>query len=500
MRLRVALALLLALPTAACAGWLGIPRRELIGWHAVDSDGTRLIGDLAAEEIRELAGDLARFDGIFAGLAGWPARASSAPLAIYLIRSREIAERFGLGRGVGGWALRALDGTFIAVQITEGRDQDRGVLFHEYTHVLIARNQRSPLPPWYDEGLAMYFSTVSWRDDAVVVGGAPGTAAARLAAGGMLPLDRLFAASTAEMSYAETADFYATSWGLSHYLLSSPSGRRELSEFVKQLARGIPSQQAQPAAFGRSADRLGEELAVHVAHLARGVPVETLLDARDFPAHDPPPAVALEPGEVADALGALALEVVAAGDGEGGRHWPGLARGFLSMAHEEDPRGAARVEAALGEARAVSGDAEDGLADARGALARAPGDARVALRTARVALLAAEEQDPSASPAALGEAEKLFRHALALDAESTSAWFGLGQTLVKMGRADDAFTAFQTARRFGWSERLDVALARLHLERGERDLAAGLLRPIAQSPHKGPTQEEASALLETILH
>ena len=82
---------------------------------------------------------------------------------------------------------------------------------------------------------------------------------------------------------------------------------------------------------------------------------------------------------------------------------------------------------------------------------------------------------------------------------SASAWFGLGRTLVRMGRSEDAFAAFETARRFGWSEPLDVALARIHLERGERERAADLLRPIAQDPHAGPTQQEAALLLEQAL-
>ena len=496
MRSRIATALLLALLTPACAGWLRIPLSRLTGWHAAQSGGTRLIGDLAAEEIQGLAGDLARFDAIFAGLAGWPEGASTPPLAIYLIRNPEIAGRFGLGRGAAGWAFAALDESFIAVDISSGRDQARSTLFHEYTHYLLGRKQRAPLPRWYHEGLATYFSTVSERGGAVVVGAAPGLLTARLTLRGALPLDRLFAASLVDMNWDEVGDFYATSWALSHYLLSSPTGRRELSEFVKQLARGVPSEAAQSAAFGRSADRLGEELAAHVAYLTRGVPIETLLDASAFAAPDPPPVVALAPGEVAYALGSLALELVEDGEVEDWEKGPDLARNFLALALAQDAPDAPRVEAALGEARAVSGDAEGAQVAEQAALARAPDDSRVRLHAARVALLRAETEPPSAASPALAEAEKQYRSVLTLAPESASAWFGLGQTLVGMDRPDEAFAAFETARRFGWSAPLDVALARLHLSRGERERAAALLRPIAQDPHGGPTQEEAAELLK----
>jgi len=499
MRQRVAMALLVALLIPACAGSPRIPRLQLTGWHAAGAGGTRLIGDLAAEEIQSLAGDLARFDAIFAKLAGWPEGASTTPLAIYLFRSREIAERFGLGRGVAGWALGALDESFITVEISSGRDEDRNTLFHEYTHVLLGRNQRAPLPRWYDEGLATYFSTVSERNGAVVVGAAPGALAAWLTNRGALPLDRLFAASLVGMRFDEVSDFYATSWALSHYLLSSPSGRRELSTFVKQLARGVPSDEAQTAAFGRSVDRLGEELAVHVAHLNRGVPIETLIDGSAFGTPDPPSVIALEPGDVAYALGSLALERVEVGGVEAWEKGPGLARSFLKLALAEEAPDLPRVEAALGEALAVSGDAEGALAAVQAALALAPDDSRVRLHAARVALLRAEAEAPSSDSPTLAEAEKQYRHVLTLDPESASAWFGLGQTLVKMGRPDDAFAAFEAARRFGWSMPLDIALARLHLQRGEHERATDLLRPIAQDPHGGAQQEEAAELLEQTL-
>jgi Flp pilus assembly protein TadD len=491
--------LLLALLAPACAGGPRIPLTRLAGWHAVEAGDTRLIGDLAPEELQTLAGDLARFEAIFAKLAGWPGAASATPLTIYLFRGREIADRFGLGRRAAGWALETLDQSVITAQITSGQDSDRILLFHEITHVLLARDRRAPLPAWYQEGLATYFSTVSWRDGATVVGAAPITAAAWLMTRGALPLDRLFTASTVRMNHDEILDFYATSWALSHYLLSSPSGRRQLTAFVNDLARGVPSDRAQSAAFDRSLDRLGQELTAHVGHLARGVPIETLFDAGEFAAPPPPPAVALAPGEVAYALGCLALAMVEAGGADAWRQGPGLARSFLARAIAEHAPDAPRVEAALGEARAVGGDTTGGATAVQAALASAPDDPNVRLRAARVALLRAQAETRSGSSPAFADAEKRFLHTLTLAPESASAWFGLGQALVRLERPDDAFRAFETARRFGWSRALDIAFARLHLARGDRGRAADLLRPIAYDPHDDRTREEAAALLKEAL-
>jgi hypothetical protein len=495
---RISIALLVALLLQACAGQPRIPDSRLAGWHAAESGRTRIVGDLAPEQLQKLAGELARFDAIFAKLAGWPEGASTAPLTVYLLRNREIALRFGLGRGTLGWALGSLEGSFITVLISSAAHEDRSTLFHEYTHVLLATNQRAPLPRWYNEGLATYFSTVSERDGAVIVGAAPATLAARVTHRGALPLDRLFAVSTSGMRWEEVGDFYATSWALSHYLLSSPSGRRELSAFVQQIARGVPGEEAQRAAFGRSVEKLGDELSVHVSHLSRGVPIETLIDASSIPAPDPPTVVALEPGAVAQALGTLALELALNEGRDDGEREAALARDLLGRALALDAPDAPQIEAALGEARALGGDGPGALAAVNAALSRAPDDPQVCRYAADVSLLRAESSadDAAASAAALARAEEQYRRALALAPASASAWFGLGQTLVRMGRPDDAFAAFESARRFGWSRTLDIALARLHLARGDRDQAVALLLPIAHDPHGGPTQQEAASLLE----
>jgi Flp pilus assembly protein TadD len=496
MRSRGGAALLLALLASACAGFSGIPRSRLDAWHATETGGVRLVGDVTPEELRELAGSLARFDAIFAMLVGWRPGAGT-PLCVYLLRDRGVAERFGLARGVAGFAFSTLDESFIAVYVTSGRDEDRNTLFHEYTHFLMGRNRRAPLPRWYGEGLATYFGTVSERGGAVVVGAAPALQAAWVSGRGVLPLERLFADSLADMRAEEVGDYYATAWALSHYLLATPSGRRELSAFVRQLEQGVPSEEAQRSAFGRPLDRLAQEVAAHVVHLARGVPLETVIDSSEIEAPVPPPAAALTPGEAAHALGRLALALAQVDEGSEWPRGPALAQSLFAFALAESPSDA-RAEAALGEARALRGDGAGALAAVELALARAPDDPRVRLHAARVALLRAAEEEQASSHirlSALLEAERQYRYALGLVPESAAAWFGLGQALRELGRADEAFAAFESARRFGWSEALDLALARLHLERGEREQATALLLPIAQNPHAGRAQEDAAALL-----
>lgn len=499
MRSRMALALWFALLIPACAGSPRLPLSRLSGWHAVDLGSTRLIGDLAPEELQRAAVDLARFDAIFAKLAGWPASANAPRLEVYLVGDHEIAKRFGLIRQLRGWEVTSLDASYVAVNVSSGLDASRNILLHEYTHVLLARNQHAPLPRWLNEGLATYFMTVNERSGAVVVGAVPAMWATWVSARPALSLDRVFASSTDDMSYEELADFYATSWAFSHYLMSDPARRRELAEFIRQLAKGVPIGEAQSLAFGRSVDQLGAELATHIGRLTRGVAIETSIDASAFPpAPAPPPVIALEPRQVAGALGMLALELAEGAGRDTPKQNPDLALGFLELALGNDTPLAPEVEAALGEALAMDGDGEAGSAAVEAALARAPNDPRVRLYAAREALLRAEAEDPASAAPALAEAEAKFLQARALAPESAAVWFGLGQTLAHMGRTDDARAAFETARSFGWSAPLDVALARIEIARGDNARAADLLRPIAQDPHVGAPQKEAADLLKQI--
>jgi tetratricopeptide (TPR) repeat protein len=481
---------LLLLAGAGCALVPAVPRTQLEGWSAVEAAEVRILGDLPADEMQRLADEIALFDAAFAHLASWSPRAGAVPVTVFAIRERELARRFGLGRGVAGWALLSLDGGFAAVEVGASAVATRSTLFHEYTHVLLRRNRRAPLPPWYDEGLASFFGTLGVRDGAVIVGMAPGATLAWVASRGPLPLEELFAGDIWGRSAKGVQDFYATSWALSHYLLLSPRGRREASRLVEALSRGVEPTEAERVAFGRSPEAIEAELRAHVAHLARGAPAEVLLDAEALGVREAGRPAPLSPADAACALGQLALRL--ATDASEAPFRP-LARGLLERAAGAGTA-SARCEVALAEARALTGDGAGAERALARALARAPDDALVRLHAGRAELARAETADDAAAP--LTAAEQQFRHALALDDRSASAWFGLGGSLERAGRADAALAALEAARRHGWSPDLDLALARLELARGNRERALALLWPLVQDPHGGRTREAASELLE----
>jgi Flp pilus assembly protein TadD len=479
-------ALALALLWVGCVG-PQVRRESLEGWSEVETRGVRLIADARGEELDAIASDLSGFHSAFTYLIGRDIT-SSVPTTIVLIRNPEVARRFGLGGGLLGFAWSTLEGSFAVVSLDRRAVQTRITLFHEYTHLILWRHRNARIERWYTEGLADYFSTVAFRDGALVVGALPANRLAWLVQRGHpMPLDQLFGGDRdATLRGRALYDFYSTAWALTHYLLATPKGRAELSRFDKELAKGTALDAAREAAFGRSFERLTQELTTHVGYLARGVAAESILDPRQIRLTQPSPAIPMQSGPVADALGSLALSL--ASEDEEDRSYASIARAYLDLAVAEGAAEGARARAALAHVRALDGDSDGAEATLAEALRDAPRDLRVLLAAGQVAL----------ARGAADEADARFRRALALDERSASAWFGLGRALAREGRADHARNALDRARSLGWSAALDLELGRLHVQAHRVSEARALLQPLAANPHDGKIAEQAAELLKQL--
>jgi tetratricopeptide (TPR) repeat protein len=153
--------------------------------------------------------------------------------------------------------------------------------------------------------------------------------------------------------------------------------------------------------------------------------------------------------------------------------WPGDAYALSSRAH----------------LRAQGGRRSEALADAQALVAQHP--ARSAGDWFNLAfLLQAEER--------LVDAEAAFRRALALDDRLDRAWYGLGLTLIRLGRNDDAVlalkrnTELQSMSFYGWYQ-----LARVHVDREDADAARKIIRHLKGFEPKVAAQLERETGLAT---
>ncbi len=231
----------------------------------MDVSGIELFTDAGERSARPLIGRFEQIREFFrqAGIDSGPLR-----LRVFVFASAEELHRFR--EGADGFYQSAPERDYIAMHA--GPEAGR-VAFHEYVH-LVLRHSSVPLPNWFNEGMAEFYSTVQLQKD-------------RLRVGDPIPAHLNLLASASRLDEAALARrdpspiFYAESWALVHMLNLSPKWRDGMPQFVLLLAKDKPADEAFREAFGRSiADALAD-LRVYVKDMratmipgAIGVPDE----------------------------------------------------------------------------------------------------------------------------------------------------------------------------------------------------------------------------------
>jgi tetratricopeptide (TPR) repeat protein len=148
------------------------------------------------------------------------------------------------------------------------------MIFHESVHLLVDNKVRTS-PPWFNEGLAEYFSALDFLPEKPGVGkrvvfGKPILRhIIKLRANKLLPLATLFQVDRNSPYYNErdkSSMFYAETWALVHYLTHGQDGRRQpqLARFLELLAAGTPLTQSFEQSFQADYASLEKELNEYV--------------------------------------------------------------------------------------------------------------------------------------------------------------------------------------------------------------------------------------------
>jgi hypothetical protein len=125
--------------------------------------------------------------------------------------------------------------------IDSSTDKIWPVVFHEYAHYLLHGNY-PPMPLWFDEGFAEYFSTVKIVDNAAEIGHPPENAEHVLGAKKLMPITDLFSVEPDSDIYREKGErrnlFYMQSWLVVKYLYDNGQ-IPQVSEYL-DLVRNQP--------------------------------------------------------------------------------------------------------------------------------------------------------------------------------------------------------------------------------------------------------------------
>lgn len=239
-------------------------------------------------DIRKFSDQLERFHAAMRLVTNAPPLTPSPSnrVTIYIVSSQDEVRKLRGGRSANvGAFYRPGAGNSVAIvpRITTGNknlDFSMISLLHEYAHHFMYTSSNFPMPRWYSEGAAEFFSSASFTADGGVSIGQPAYhRAADLFQGIDVKVSALLdTESTSKGRRDEYDAFYGKSWLLFHYLTFNKERRDQLQRYLQLLAQGKRSLQAGQDAFG-DLDALEKELDVYLMKkqmLRFNVPAEML--------------------------------------------------------------------------------------------------------------------------------------------------------------------------------------------------------------------------------
>lgn len=246
-----------------------VPAVAKDNWTSVRTRNFFLIGNASEKDIRQVGLKLEQFREVFTLLFKGMNFSATVPTTVVVFKSDSSYRPFKPNANTAGYFQPGSDVNYITLTTeVRGEQNPFNVIFHEYTHLLV-NNTIGSAPPWFNEGLAEYYSTFKISDDRKIVLGNPIGSHVFLLRDKMLPLRTLFQVDHKSPYYNERdkqSIFYAQSWALLHYLILGNGGKRveQIGEFIKLLDTNVPMEQAFQKAFQSTFEKMEKELRDYV--------------------------------------------------------------------------------------------------------------------------------------------------------------------------------------------------------------------------------------------
>ena len=219
----------------------------------------------------------------------------AAPIIVLAIKDdkdfRALEPQAYLAKGqlkLGGLFLRAADKNYILMRLDAEGEHPYGIVYHEYTHLLLAKSA-DWLPLWLNEGLAEFYQNTEIREKDVMVGEPSSENLMLLRQQNLLPLSTLFKVDEKSPYYHEEnkgSIFYAESWALTHYLQIADAQQKthRLTDYAALLQQKIDPTEAASRAFGnlQQLQRALEDYIHQARYLGFRVPGAVEIDNSKF--------------------------------------------------------------------------------------------------------------------------------------------------------------------------------------------------------------------------
>ena len=230
-------------------------------WTEVRSEHFIVNTNSNEKQARKIAGQFERMRSMFH--AEFPKMQIDPPSPVIVLairdekdfRALEPEEYLRKGQlKLGGLFLRAPDKNYVLMRIDAEGDHPYEVVYHEYTHLVLAKDAEW-MPLWLNEGLAQFYETTLIHDKEVDIGQASQQNLMLLRQQSILPLATLFKVDQQSPYYHEEnkgSIFYAESWALTHMLMIKDGHEKahHLADYIQLLAKGTDPIGAAITSFG----------------------------------------------------------------------------------------------------------------------------------------------------------------------------------------------------------------------------------------------------------
>lgn len=235
-------------------------------WLRGESEHFVVYGDTSERQMRTYVQRVERFDQVLRAYYPKPPNYIAPKLPIYLAGSKADMRAVwpALPSTVAGFYSRQNERIF-AMASDDGEGDS--VLFHEYAHHFMFQNLTNAYPQWFVEGFAEYYATIDLKSDRVKIGlHSPGRMLS-LASGlnQWAPMESVLTQGRTGSRPVVGHKFYAQSWALTHYLLSTPERKAMLDAYFRASWQGMMPSEAVQSAMGRTTQQLQSDLYRYVS-------------------------------------------------------------------------------------------------------------------------------------------------------------------------------------------------------------------------------------------
>lgn len=217
-------------------------------WIRVSSPGIEVLTDAGDKTGRRV---LARFEQIHNIFHAANVADSPLTVRVFAFASEQEFHLYSTGPAAHGFYQSGRERDYIVLHT--GPMAERAA-FHEYVH-LILNHSAVPLPKWFEEGTAEFYSTLEIERGRLWVGKPIESHVALLSTGKWLTAEQLTSVTATSPFYTErerVGIFYAQNWALVHMLNLAPRWRDGMPEFALLLAEGRKPEAAFESAFGKT--------------------------------------------------------------------------------------------------------------------------------------------------------------------------------------------------------------------------------------------------------